>query len=90
MSEPVVRTSDEGLRSSIVPLEQEFEGIGRVRTYFLDLERVALQPPPVTPRTLAGQLIENVGVLLRAFPYRFGIRKPRFALAAATNRARDA
>ncbi|HVY07518.1 MAG TPA: DUF2652 domain-containing protein [Burkholderiales bacterium] len=82
LSEPLYRLSDPNLRVHSVPLAQEFEGLGQVQTYFIDIDGVALAPPAPPRRTLLGMLAENIGVLVRAFPYRFGFRKPRFALSA--------
>ena len=82
MSEPLYRSSDEDLRAQIVPLTQEFEGLGKVQTYFVDIEGIALPPLPPPRRTAFGIFLENAGVLVRAFPYRIGLKKPRFALKA--------
>lgn len=80
MSEPLFRTGDENLRAQSVPLVQEFEGLGQVQTYFVDIENIALPPPPPSARTALGIFMENAGVLVRALPYRIGLKKPRFAL----------
>lgn len=82
LSEPLFRLGATNLRAHGVPLAQEFEGLGQVQTYFIDLEGIELAPPPPPRRTRLAMFLENAGVLVRAFPYRFGLRKPRFALSA--------
>lgn len=82
MSEDLYEHGDDALRGQSVALPQEFEGLGKVQTYFLDIDGIALAPLPPPRRTAWAMFVENVGVLVRAFPYRFGFRKPRFALSA--------
>jgi len=61
-------------------LPQEFEGLGSLLTYYVDIQDVAAALPPKPQVTRLGQLRETWGVMLRTLPYLLGIRKPRFAL----------
>ena len=56
-------------------LEEEFEGVGRARTYYLDLAAHATPLPPRPKVTWFGQQRETLGVVLRALPYALGLRK---------------
>jgi nitrate reductase NapAB chaperone NapD len=46
LSEPMFRLSDEKIRNHTQPLPQEFEGLGTVQTYFVDIKDVAAELPP--------------------------------------------
>ena len=80
LSEPLFRVSDEHMRTHSRRLPQEFEGLGPVLTYFVDIRDVATELPPKPQITRLGRLRENWGVALRTLPYLVGIRKPRFAI----------
>lgn len=82
LSEPMFRVSDERIRTHTVPLEQEFEGLGQVQTYFVDIKDVAAQLPPRPKRTALARIRETGGIIVRSLPFRVGLRKPRFALSA--------
>jgi hypothetical protein len=79
-SEPLFGLSDEQMRAHGRPLPQEFEGLGSLLTYFVDIKDLAAELPPKPRITRLGQLRETWGVMLRTLPYLFGIRKPRFAI----------
>ncbi len=80
LSEPLFRLSDEKIRNHTRPLPQEFEGMGLVQTYFVDIQDVAAELPPKPEVTRLAQMRETWGVILRSLPYRIGIKKPRFAI----------
>src|SRR6476620_4160517 len=60
-------------------VSQDLEGIGPVRTYFLEVEDlagpVAAVPDPSWPRRIGG----TVGILGRGLPYTLRLRRPRRA-----------
>jgi hypothetical protein len=62
-----------------VPLEQELEGLGAVRTYFVDLGELAEALPPLPAPTLPKRLGETCRVVGRALPYRLGLKRPAAA-----------
>jgi len=80
LSEPLFTLSDEQMRACGRPLPQEFEGLGSLLTYFVDIKDLAAELPPKPQITRLGQLRETWGVMLRTLPYLLGIRKPRFAI----------
>ena len=75
MSEPLWERADARLRTGARLLEEEFEGVGRARTYYLDLAAHATPLPPRPKVTWFGQQRETLGVVLRALPYALGLRK---------------
>jgi len=80
LSEALFGASDEKIRAHSRPLPQEFEGLGSLLTYFVDIKDVAPELPSRPHVTRIGQLRENWGVVLRTLPYLLGLRKPRFAI----------
>jgi len=80
LSEPLFVLTDERMRVHGRELPQEFEGLGSLLTYFVDIKDLAAELPPKPQITRVGQLRETWGVMLRTLPYLLGIRKPRFAI----------
>jgi hypothetical protein len=80
LSEPLFRLSDEKIRAHTQSLAQEFEGLGPVQTYFIDIRDVAADLPPRPEVTRLAQMRETWGVVFRSLPYRIGLRKPRFGV----------
>jgi hypothetical protein len=62
-----------------VPLEQELEGLGRVRTYFLDLGPLAADLPHAPTPALPKRLGETLRVMGRGIPYLLGPKRPAAA-----------
>ena len=58
-------------------IEQELEGIGRVRTYFADVAGVAGPPPPLPDPSWLGRVTRTLDVAGRGMPYMLGLRRPR-------------
>ena len=80
LSEELYRGGEAGVgRASAV--DQELEGLGSVRAYFVDLGDVAgaLPPPPVA--TLPKRLGETLRVVGRGTPYLLGLKRSRSAAA---------
>jgi hypothetical protein len=80
LSEPMFRVSDERIRKHTQPLAQEFEGLGPVQTYFVDIKDVAAELPPKPKVTWLGKMRETWGLVFRTLPYLIGLKKPRFAV----------
>ncbi len=80
LSEPLFELSDETLRTRTVPLAQEFEGLGPVQTYFVDIKEVAAELPPVPKRTWLARFRMTGSIVVRSLPFMMGLRKARFAL----------
>ena len=60
----------------------DLEGIGPVRTYFVEVEEIAASLPPVPDPSLLQRLGGTVGILVRSVPYMLRIRRPRRAAPA--------
>jgi hypothetical protein len=56
-------------------VEQELEGLGSVRAYFVDLGEAAEALPPVEAPGLGTRLGETLGVMGRGMPYLLGLRR---------------
>lgn len=75
MSEPLWERGDARMRTGSQLLEQELEGVGRARTYYLDLAALAAPLPPRPKVTWFAQQRETLGVVLRTLPDVLGLRK---------------
>src|SRR2546428_8416407 len=76
MSEPLWERADERMRTGARLLEQELEGVGRARTWYLDLAALAKPLPPRPTATWFARQRETLGLVLRTLPYALGLRKP--------------
>lgn len=76
MTEPLWERADARVRAGAQSLEQEFEGVGRTRTYYLDLTTLAEPLPPPPKATWLARQVETFGVVLRSLPRIWGWRKP--------------
>ena len=76
-SEELYGSGDATQLDPVHELSQDLEGIGPVRTYFMDVEDLAgpLLPPP-DPSSL-GRFGKTVGLVGRGLPYMLGLRRPR-------------
>jgi hypothetical protein len=75
ISEELYRTGPTALPEPVHEVSQDLEGIGRVRTYFVDVEDLAgpLTPPP-DPSVL-GRVGDTVGLVGRGLPYMLRLRR---------------
>lgn len=84
LSEELYGTSDEAMRSRASRIEQELEGLGSVRGYFVDLGTMAEPLPPLAPPGLATRVGITLQTILGAAPYVLGLRRlPRRSLDSA-------
>ena len=60
----------------------DIEGIGPVRTYFVEVEEIAASLPPVPDPSWLQRLGGTVGMLVRSVPYMLRVRRPRRAAPA--------
>ena len=60
----------------------DLEGIGVVRTYFVEVEDIAGSRPPVPDPSWLRRFGETVGILGRGLPYMLRVRRPRRAAPA--------
>jgi Protein of unknown function (DUF2652) len=76
-SEELYGNGDGKLLDPVHEVSQDLEGIGPVRTYFMDVEDLAgpLAPPP--DASPLGRLGRTVGLVGRGLPFMLGLRRPR-------------
>jgi hypothetical protein len=58
-------------------VDQDLEGLGRVRTYFAEIAGVAGSLPPLPEPSWLGRLGRTIDVAGRGVPYMLGLRRPR-------------
>jgi hypothetical protein len=75
MTEPLAHATAEPMRKHARAIEHEFEGIGRVQTYYLDLNEIAQQLPQPRRASILRRLWSSMTMTFRAVPYFLGIRK---------------
>jgi class 3 adenylate cyclase len=81
-SEELYRTGDGALPDHVRELPQDLEGIGPVRTYFVDVEDLAGSLPPLPDPSWLGRLGQTVAVVGPGLPYMLGLRRRRHTAAA--------
>lgn len=80
VSDSLLERTDARVRSRSQELLQELEGLGRVRTHFVDVHELAGTLPADPPVTRSRRFLENLGVVTRSLPYLLGLRRPHFAV----------
>jgi hypothetical protein len=63
-------------------ISQDLDGIGPVRTYFVDVEDLAGTLPPVPDPSLLRRFGGTLGMAGRGLPYMLRLRRPRRTAAA--------
>jgi class 3 adenylate cyclase len=81
-SEELYRTGDGALPDHVRELPQDLEGIGPVRTYFVDVEDLAGSLPPLPDPSWLGRLGQTVAVVGPGLPYMLGLRRSRRVASA--------
>jgi hypothetical protein len=77
LSEELYRTGEAAVSDPVHEVAQELEGIGPVRTYFVDIEDLASSQGPLPKPPLLGRLGRTVDVAARGLPYMLGLRHRR-------------
>ena len=82
-AEELYRTGDTALPEPVHEVSQDLEGIGPVRTYFVDVEDLAGPLPPPPDPSVLGRVGDTVGLVGRGLPYMLRLRRrPPTASAA--------
>jgi uncharacterized protein DUF2652 len=81
-SEALYRTGFGALPDRVHEVSQDLEGIGPVRTYFVDVEDLAGPLPPLPDPSWPGRLGRTVDLVGRGLPYMLGLRRPRRTASA--------
>jgi hypothetical protein len=82
LSEALYRTCNGALLDRVHEVSQDLEGIGPVRTYFVDVEDLAGPLPPQPDPSWPGRLGRTVDLVGRGLPYMLGLRGPRRTASA--------
>ena len=77
LSDELFGTCDAAIRDMANAVDHELEGIGRARSYYVDLEALAEPLPPAARITLAARAAETFRTIRGGFPYVIGLRKLR-------------
>jgi|SRR5919201_1806154 hypothetical protein len=80
LSEDLYRRGEAAIGRAAL-IEEELEGLGRTRAYFIDLSEIADAVPPTPPARVPKRVAATLGVMGRGLPYVLGIRRPRAAAA---------
>ena len=75
MTEPVLEELDPGLRPHATAQEEELEGIGATRTFYVDVVRIAPALPAPRPRPLWRRLWELIKMNVRVLPFVSGVKQ---------------
>jgi hypothetical protein len=73
MTDPLYEQTEPSVRERAVELEEELEGLGRERVWYVELEEAARARAEASP---AAKLAHAVGITARSLPYYVGLRKP--------------
>ena len=82
LSEELYRSGDAAVPEPVHEIEQDLEGIGRVRGYFVEVESIAGPLPELPEPSLPRRLGATVGILARGLPYMLRLRRGREASPA--------
>jgi hypothetical protein len=75
LSEDLYRSGAAAVPEPVHEIEQDLEGIGRVRGYFVEVESIAGPLPELPDPSLARRLASTVGILGRGLPYMLRLRR---------------
>jgi hypothetical protein len=81
-SEELYRAGAAALSDPVHEVSQDLEGIGPVRTYFVDIEDLAGSLPPLPDPSWRERLGRTVDVAARGLPYMLGLRRSRYIASA--------
>ena len=81
-SEELYRTGEAALPDAVHEVSQDLEGIGPVRTYFVDIEDLAGSLPPLPDPSWFERIGRTVDVVGRGLPYMLGLRRGRRTASA--------
>ena len=81
LSEDLYSTGGAGLTDGAREVDQDLEGIGPVRSYFLDVADLADPEPQVPDSSLVARLGRTLAVAGSGMPYMLGLRRRRRSAA---------
>jgi Protein of unknown function (DUF2652) len=83
LSDALYRTGEAGLPDPVHEVSHDLEGIGPVRTYFVEVENLVGTIPPPPDLSVLARVGETVGLVGRGLPYMLRLRRRAPGLAAA-------
>jgi Protein of unknown function (DUF2652) len=83
LSEELYKPGDTALPEPVHEVSQDIEGIGRVRTHFVDVEDIADPLPPPPDPSVLGRVGDTVGLVGRGLPYMLRLRRRPSTASAA-------
>jgi hypothetical protein len=75
MTEPVYGRIADDLKGDATAIDEELEGLGTERLYYLDVGRIAGEPPPPPRANLPNRLASTGGQVVRSVPYLLGLKR---------------
>jgi hypothetical protein len=81
VSEELYRSGDSTLPEPVHQIEQDLEGIGLARSYFVEVDALAGPLPELPDPSFAARLGATFGILGRGVPYMLRLRRPQVAPA---------
>ncbi|WP_148572311.1 DUF2652 domain-containing protein [Nocardioides caldifontis] len=83
LSEELYRSSASPSRGPVQEVEQELEGVGRARSYVLDVADLQRSAPPLPGPSLRGRVGRTLSVAGTGVPYMLGLRRRRHRVATS-------
>ena len=83
MTEPVLERCEPELREAATAVEEDLEGLGVERMYYVDMTAIAAEPAPPPKKTIGRRLSLTGGQVVRGVPYLIGLKRPDLARADA-------
>jgi hypothetical protein len=80
MTEPVQALAGAPFSELATAIDEELEGLGTQRLYYVDLARVAPPAPDPEPATWLRRTSYNAAMTARAVPYVVGLKKSEIAV----------
>jgi hypothetical protein len=75
MTEPVLRRVPSEVQDQAAAVEEELEGVGTERLYYVSLEQIAGELPLPARIGVAGRLGDTVGLAMRGLPRMVGLKR---------------
>ncbi|HYP45490.1 MAG TPA: DUF2652 domain-containing protein [Propionibacteriaceae bacterium] len=82
LSERLYRSASSSIPAPAHEVSQDLEGIGPVRSYFVDVSDLPAAPPPQPDPSLVGRVRRTLAVAGSGMPYMLGLRRRRLTAAA--------
>jgi hypothetical protein len=75
MSEAVRERAESSLTSGVTPIDEELEGLGSERLYYVDMAALAEPDPGPEPVNIFQRAAFHAGLTARSLPYYVGLKR---------------